>query len=63
MKSSFDAMCVTINIDVIPDYVKSNNKSKLMLFSFQISLLVLLWMSLSSANKKIKPFESNPLDS
>lgn len=51
MKPSFDAMSVTINIDVIPDYVKSNDKSKLMLFSFQISLLVLLWMSLSSANK------------
>ena len=29
MKSSFDAMSVTINIDVIPHYVKSNDKKQI----------------------------------
>ena len=28
MKSSFDATSVTINIDVIPDYVKSNDEKQ-----------------------------------
>ena len=34
MKSSFDAMSVTINIDVIPDYVKSNDKKQVNVIFF-----------------------------
>ena len=34
MKSSFDATSVTINIDVIPDYVKSNDKKQVNVIFF-----------------------------